>query len=420
MIACRHLIRPAGRAAIAALLLGGFAGTALAQERDEPDRISVTPIADARLRFETVDQPLLGADALTLRVRGGAEARLGDFSLLAEAEATIAPVDEYNAFPFTPPGSDQSRPAYAVIADPQNAELNRFQLHYGFRDGAVTIGRQRINLDDQRWVGSVGWRQNEQTFDAVRGEARLGPITADLTYAISQRTIFGQDAGARTGVDGDFVFAGLSARHGAVQGKLFAYLLDFDESFALASSSQTYGGFIIAVVPIGADTRLNLRASYASQADYGRNPFDYSADYWAVEAGTSLAGFNLAAGFEQLGSDNGRAVQTPMATLHRFNGWADMFLTTPSNGLNDYYLSVGRTFDGVRLLPGLNANLTFHQFDSAVGGIAYGSEWDASVGFRAGPFGLLLKFADYDAQGFGVDTRKIWLQLEWSLAPRRR
>ena len=420
MIACRQLTRPAGRAAIAALLLGGFAGTALAQERDEPDRISVTPIVDARLRFETVAQPVLGADALTLRARGGAEARLGAFSLLAEAEATIAPVDDYNAFPFAVPGSDQSRPAYAVIADPQNVELNRLQLHYRFRDGAVTLGRQRINLDDQRWVGSVGWRQNEQTFDAVRGEARLGPLAADLTYATSQRAIFGEDAGPRTAVDGDFIFAGLSARHGAVQGKLFAYLLDFDESFALANSSQTYGGFVAVAVPIGGDARLNLRASYARQSGFGRNPFDFAADYWALEAGTSLAGFTIAAGFEQLGSDNGRAVQTPMATLHRFNGWADMFLTTPPNGLNDYYVSVGRTFEGVRLLPGLNANLAFHQFDSAVGGLDYGSEWDASVGFRAGPFGVLVKFADYDAQGFGVNTRKVWLQIEWSLAPRRR
>ncbi len=420
MIACRNLTRPAGRAAIAALLLAGPTGTALAQESHGPDRITVTPIVDARLRFETVDQPVLSADALTLRVRGGVEARLGDFSLLAEAEATIAPVDDYNAFPFAVPGSDQSRPAHALIADPQNAEINRLQLHYRFRDGAVTVGRQRINLDDQRWVGSVGWRQNVQTFDAVRGEARLGPISADLTYAISQRTIFGEDAGPRTEVDGDFVFAGLSARQGVVQGKLFAYLIDFDESFALANSSQTYGGFVTAAVPIGGDARLNLRASYARQSDYGRNPFDFAADYWALEAGTSLAGFTLAAGFEQLGSDNGRAVQTPMATLHRFNGWADMFLTTPPNGLNDYYVSVGRTFEGVRLLPGLNANLAFHQFDSAVGGIDYGREWDASVGFRAGPFGVLLKFADYDAQGFGVDTRKVWLQLEWSLAPPRR
>ena len=419
MIACSHLLRPAGRAAIAALLFAGSAGTALAQNRDASDRIRVTPIVDARLRYEDVDQPALNAGALTLRVRAGAEARLGDFSLLAEAEATIAPVNDYNAFPFALPASDQSRPSHSVVADPENAELNRLQLQYRFREGAVTIGRQRINLDDQRWVGSVGWRQNEQTFDAVRGEARLGPVAADLTYAISQRSIFGEDAGPRTAVDGDFVFAGLSARQGAVQGKLFAYLLDFDESFALANSSQTYGGIVSAAVPLRGDARINLRASYARQSNYG-NTFNYAADYWSLEAGTSLAGFNLAGGWEQLGSDNGRAVQTPLATLHKFNGWADMFLTIPANGLRDLYVSVGRTFNDVQVLPGLNANLTFHQFDSAVGGFDYGNEWDASVGFRAGPFGVLLKFADYDAEGFGVDTRKVWLQLEWSLAARQR
>ncbi len=419
MIAAHDLLRPIGRATIAVLLLAGSAAPALAQGQEAPDRLTVTPIIDARIRLETVDQPVLGADALTLRVRGGAEARLGGFSLLAEAEATLAPVDDYNAFPFALPGNDQSRPGHSVVADPENAELNRLQLQYRFDGGAVTVGRQRINLDDQRWVGSVGWRQNEQTFDAVRGEARVGAVAADITYAIGQRTIFGAEAGPRTAVDGDFMFAGLAVRQGAVQGKLFAYLLDFDESFALANSSQTYGGFVTAAVPLGGDTRLNLRASYARQSDYGRNAFDYAADYWAVEAGISLAGFDITTGFEQLGSDNGRAVQAPMATLHRFNGWADMFLTTPPAGLNDYYVSVGRTFESVRLLPGLNANLAFHQFDSAVGGFGYGSEWDASVGFRAGPFGLLLKFADYDAEGFGVDTSKVWLQLEWSLAPRR-
>jgi hypothetical protein len=420
MIACRQLLRSAGRAALAVFLLTGSAGATVAQDRDAPDRLRVTPLVDTRLRFETVDQPTLNADALTLRVRAGAEAGLGDFSLLAEAEANVAPIHDYNAFPFALSGSDQSRPAHAVVADPENAELNRLQLQYRFTDGAITVGRQRINLDDQRWIGSVGWRQNEQTFDAVRGEARRGSFAADVTYAISQRTIFGEDAGPRTVVDGDFVFAGLSARQGAVQGKLFAYLLDFNESFALANSSQTYGGIVSGTVPLGGDMRLNLRASYARQSDHGRNPFDYAADYWSLEGGTSLAGFNLAAGWEQLGSDNGRAVQTPMATLHKFNGWADMFLTTPPNGLSDLYLSVGRSFDGMRLLPGLAANVTFHQFDSAGGGIDYGREWDASVGFRAGPFNVMVKFADYDAEAFGVDTRKIWFQLEWSLAPRGR
>jgi hypothetical protein len=158
--------------------------------------IQVTPILDARARFEHAEQNALDGDALTVRLRAGAEARLGPVSLLVEGEGTLALLDDYNAFPFAI-ASGQSRPGFAVIADPENAEINRLQLQYRTPDLTVTLGRQRINLDDQRWVGSVGWRQNEQTFDAARAEGRLGPVTADVAYSISQRTIFGDDAGPR-------------------------------------------------------------------------------------------------------------------------------------------------------------------------------------------------------------------------------
>jgi hypothetical protein len=327
----------------------------------------------------------------------------------------LAPVDDYNAFPFPLAGESQRRPQFAVIADPENAELNRLQLQYRFREGSVTLGRQRINLDDQRWVGSVGWRQNEQTFDAVRGEGRLGPIGVDLTYAISQRTIFGEDAGSRTAFGGDFLLAGLSSRLGPLQGKLFAYLLDYDEDFVLANSSQTYGGILSGSIPVAPDTNVSFRASYARQSDHGRNPFDYAADYWAFEGGATLAGFTIAAGWEQLGADNGRAVQTPLATLHKFNGWADLFLTTPPSGLEDAYVSIGRGFGSVGPLERINVQLAFHQFDSAAGDLEYGTEWDASVGFQLRGVRLLFKYADYDSRGFGSDTRKLWLQLEWAL-----
>lgn len=398
----------------------GFAAAApaaaeAAEQAEAPQELRIVPILDARARYEAVEQGALEADALTVRLRAGAEARVGPFSLLAEAEGTVAPVDDYNAFPFPLPGESQRRPQHAVVADPENAELNRLQLRYGFDGGAVTVGRQRIALDDQRWVGSVGWRQNEQTFDALRGEARVGPVRADLTYAISQRTIFGEDAGPRTALDGDFLFAGLSSTMGPVQGRLFAYLLDYEEPFALANSSQTYGGILSGSVPLAGSARVSLRASYARQSDYGDNPFDYAADYWSLEGGTSLAGFTIAAGWERLGSDRGRSVQTPMATLHKFNGWADLFLTTPPGGLEDAYVSIGRTFPEVRAVPGLNVQLAFHQFDSAAGNLEYGTEWDASVGFGLGPVRFLLKYADYDAAGFGSDTRKFWLQAEWAL-----
>jgi hypothetical protein len=120
----------------------------------------------------------------------------------------------------------------------------------------------------------------------------------------------------------------------------------------------------------------------------------------------------LTAGYEELGSDGGvAAFQTPLATLHAFNGWADLFLTTPATGLRDYYAGVGKTF-AVPFLPGLKADLTYHEFDSEFGGLDYGSEWDASLGFKLGPVALLAKYARYEASGFAVDTEKFWLQGE--------
>ena len=390
------------------------ANPALAQEKvDETERLKIKPILEARLRYETVDQGSIDADAVTFRLRAGAEARLGKFSLLGEGEGTFAPLDNYNAFPFAIDDS-QRRTKYAVVSDPGNLELNRLQLQYKSKDATVTLGRQRINLDDQRWVGSVGWRQNEQTFDAIRGEAKVRGVSADIAYAINQRTIFGEDAGPRTDIEGDYVFGGVGAKLGPVQGKILSYLIDYDEALALANSSQTYGGFLSTEIPIG-KAKLTARASYARQSDYGDNPFDYSADYWSFEGGAKLAGFTILAGWEQLGSDNGRPVQTPLATLHKFNGWADVFLTTPPAGLEDAYVSVGKNFDGVKPLPGLNANIAFHQFDSAKGDLEYGTEWDASTGFKVGKVALLLKYANYQARDFGSDTEKFWLQMEWAL-----
>lgn len=386
-----------------------------AEEQPAAERLEIKPVLDTRARYEHVEQGSLDADAVTLRVRAGAEARYRSLSLLGEGEATVAPVNPYNAFPFPIAGERQRRPGQAVVPDPENAEVNRLQLQYRHGHNAVTAGRQRIDLDNQRWVGSVGWRQNEQTFDALRGEAKLGPAAFDVTYAVSQRTVFGIDAGPRTALDGDFVFAGASAKSGAVSGKLFAYLLDYDEPAFIAASSQTFGGFLVANLPLARFDVAEVRAAYARQFDYGSNPADYAADYWSLEASGKLARFEVRGGIETLGSDRGRAVQTPMATLHKFNGWADAFLTTPPEGLQDLHLSVARMFDGIKALPGLRAGVSLHRFRSADGHIAYGKELDASLGMRIGLMVVLLKYARYEAESFGTDTGKFWLQFEAAL-----
>jgi hypothetical protein len=368
--------------------------------------LSLDPILAARLRFETVDQANLpdAAEAATLRVRAGAELKVEGFSLLAEGEGTLALADDYND---TLPGNGIE--PFPTVGDPENVELNRLQVGY-MKDGTgVTLGRQRILLDNQRFVGNAGWRQNEQTYDAVRGQAKFGVVVLDATWSVSQRTVFGVDS-PNEHFDGDFILLNGGVDLPVVDVKAFAYLLDYDTR--LAFSSQTYGVFATAAIDIPLVGKLTAQASYATQSDYGANPVSYDADYINAQLGIGMFGINLAAGYEELGSDRGvAAFQTPLASLHAFNGWADLFTTTPATGLRDTYATLGTGF-GIPFLPGLKADVTYHEFDADFGGLDYGSEWDASLGFKLGPVALLAKYARYDSSGFAVDTEKFWLQGE--------
>lgn len=372
------------------------------------DGVTLDPIVAARLRYEGVDQANQPdqADALTLRVRAGAEIKGSGFFFLAEGEGTLALVDDYND---TLPRNGVE--PFPTVGDPENLEINRLQLGY-LKDGTgVTLGRQRIQLDNQRWVGNAGWRQNEQTYDAVRAQGKFGPVVLDASYAISQRTVFGVDS-PNEHFDGDFVFLNGGVDLPVVDVKAFAYLLDYETR--LAFSSQTYGVLASAAIDIPAIGKLNGQASYATQSDYGANPVAYQADYINVQAGLGFLGVTFTAGYEELGSDRGvAAVQTPLASLHPFNGWADLFTTTPAMGLRDTYATLGTGF-GIPFLPGFKADVTYHAFDADFGGLDYGSEVDASLGFKLGPVSLLAKYANYDADGFAVDTEKFWLQGEVS------
>ncbi|WP_062788387.1 alginate export family protein [Novosphingobium capsulatum] len=380
------------------------------------DTLTFDPMLDARLRWENVDTPTKDADAVTLRLRSGFELKHAPshLSVLAEAESTLEIDNHFNGLAFVP---GKARPDYAVVPDAANVELNRLQIQYRTRQLGLTVGRQRINLDDQRWVGGVAWRQNEQTFDAVRGEATIGPVMADVTYANSQRTIYGLDAGPRTAYDGNFWFLQAGVKQGPVTIKAFSYLLDYDTKEQVGplaitlADTQTYGVRATAALPLGKKAKLNLIGSYAHQQGWKDNPAKYGADYVNAEAELTAYDFTATGGYEKLGSDKGIALQTPMATLHKFNGWADLFLTTPKSGLEDVYVGLARAFPK---LHGLNANVTWHDFHSDVGHVKFGEEWDASVGFKVRKVALLAKYADYKAKGFGVDTTKFWLEADYA------
>lgn len=370
--------------------------------------LKLKPIIDARLRYENVDQDGIAreADAVTLRMRSGIVATTGPWSFLAEAEGTLGLSNRYNS-------TTNGHTRFPNVVDPQNIELNRIQLQYkGIAKTTVTLGRQRISLDDQRFVGTAPWRQNEQTYDAVRVEtSALGPLVADVTYSWSTRTIYGIDSPLQS-IGGDNIFAQLGTKAGPVTVKGFAYLIDQDQNSRRQYSSQTYGVRATGAIPLGKDTKLGLAASYARQSDYASNPNIYSADYWLGEATLSVRKVTLTGGYEVLGASNGAAFtsfQTPLASLHKFQGWADKFLTTPANGIRDAYASVGYTGP-------ISALIAYHRFDSDRLSQHYGNEWDAQIGWKATKHtALLLKYADYNADRLATDTHKLWLQLDYML-----
>jgi hypothetical protein len=385
------------------------------------DPITIKPIIDARLRYEQVDQEPLtrDADAVTARLRAGFEARTGVFSFLAEAEGTLAIDNHYNS-------GVNGRTAFPIVADPQTVELNRLQVQYrGLPKTIVTVGRQRINLDDQRFVGSVGWRDNEQTFDAARVEwSGIKNLKADVTYAWSDRTIWSIDGGNRYGaaryqaIGGDNVFANLALKTtiGTLTG--FTYLIDQDERLAVANSSATYGGRFAGSYAIRPTLKLNYLASYAHQTDYSRNPNRYAASYYAGEVGLGIKAFSIGGGAEILGADRGLALtsfQTPLATLHKFNGWADKFLVTPPDGLKDIYGTLGYGWKKPGPFDAITLAAVYHRFSSDRNDRRYGDEIDLSASAKLHRTTFLLKYANYQAHGFATDTSKFWASIEWAI-----
>jgi hypothetical protein len=397
---------------IATVAVVAAAGPACAQE------LTLTPLVDGRLRYESIDQDGLtrNAEALTLRLRAGAQASSGHWSALVEGEATLAAIHRYYD------GLDNS-PSRPLIADPQTISLYRAQLRYADKSFAVTVGRQRIALDDERFVGAVNFRDNGQTFDAVRLE--LTPIKglkADVAYAWGVRTIWGIDGfGARQqAISGDNIFANLSYATpiGTITG--FAYLIDQDDALvqAFRLSSQTYGLRLAGSHSFAKAVKLSYQASYARQSDWHRNPNDYRANYYFVEAALDIGGLRLTGGYEVLGADRGVALtsfQTPLATGFKFQGWADKLLTTPPNGVHDAYAGVGYSWKKLGPSNGVSLQVVYHRFDSDRLDQHYGNEIDLLASAKFGKTTVSARYAGYNAKDFATTTDKFWLQLDWAL-----
>jgi hypothetical protein len=377
------------------------------------------PLLDARLRMENVDQePFVNdAEALTLRVRAGLETgKAWSTSLLIEGEGIVPVRNDYRPDPAIP-----TMTAYPVVADAEAYEVNRFQFTNTSLPGTtITLGRQRILLDDQRFVGNSGWRQNEQTFDALRVVNKsVANLTLDATYLDRVNRVNGPDSPQGVYKGDSFL---LNASYLTKAGKIsaFGYLLDFENIVgvpaAVRDSTSTLGLRFAGERPV-AKLKLGYIASYATQTDYADNPLDFDLDYWNLEGNVTFRQFGAGAGVETLEGNGIKGFTTPLSSLHKFQGWADKFIGTPANGIEDKYLNLSATFKGVTKLDTLGFVVSYHDYAAEHISADYGHEWNASVAAKYKRANLLLKYADYTqgVPGVARTTEKLWVQVEFIL-----
>ena len=365
------------------------------------------PIFDARYRYEYVDQDGLAneANAHTVRTRLGYETgKFKDFSALLEFEnITGIGSERYN-------DTINGRTTYPTVADPEDTALNRLQLTYtGLPNTALVLGRQNIVLDNQRFVGGIAWRQNDQTFDAISVKNNsIKDTTLYYAYANQVNRIFGTDSPVGTWDDSHIhlingSYVGLP--FGKITG--YSYLLDIPDSVAL--SSATYGARFEGKHPVAEGVAGLLNLEYAHQNDYADNPNSISFHYYSIEPGVTFGQWTLKGQYESIEGDGTNAMQFALGTNHAFDGWVDKFLTTPANGLVDANIGITYVAKSENTwLNGTKAMLVYHDFSAERGSADYGTEWDASVEqtfqqyYTAG-----IKLGAYNADDLYTDTVKI-------------
>jgi hypothetical protein len=302
-----------------------------------------------------------------------------------------------------------------IVTDPKGTDLNQALIKYtGFEDTEIVLGRQRINRINQRFIGGVGWRQNEQTFDSISiAHSFTDRFDAYYSYIAEVRRIFGPDSGVPAAeLNSNINLLDASYDFGS-KAKLFgyAYLMDFDDADALSNISV--GARLTGTFELQESLGFNYAGEFAYQEDYGDNPVAYHANYYLLEASLDWTSVSLKVGYEVLEGGNapGKAFRTPLATLHIFQGRADEFVVpgtfgTPADGVRDLYLIAT-----VKALKGRFV-LAYHDFGSDINSSALGAELDFEASWSfADHYSVLLGFATYDADTFSFDSQKTWLML---------
>jgi hypothetical protein len=361
----------------------------------------ITPLIDIRTRYEFADVDGLDVShAWTFRERLGLKTTAWNgFSALVEGEFSQAAVDDYNG---GAPGADPFDPANSPILDPETNELNQAYLQYEGFDTTARVGRQKVVYDNAAFIGDVGWRQNQQTYDAISlANKSIDGLTLNYAYLNQVNRIFGSDADAplslpTTNVQDIAASAHLfNASYAGIEGLTlggYAYIMNFEDVGAW--DNNTFGmsakGDLLGLTLYGelawqdkAGVLGNDDAMYA-HASATKNLKTDSFDLGSLTLGVE----HLDAGFK-----------TPLATVHAFNGFADVTdaarISGAHNGLTDVYVSHAiPIFFGIKWMNVLHA-----MGDNELTG-GYGWEYDSVLTKKFDDhFTAIAKFAYFDSDG---------------------
>lgn len=355
---------------------------------------------DFRLRYESVDQDnaLDDASALTLRTRlGYTTGSVDGFSATVEMEDNRIVMGQGD---YTVGPSGYNVGEYSVIADPEFTELEQGFVQYKSDTFVAKIGRQVITHDGHRMVGHVGWRQDRQTFDALSVDYKPAKgVSLKYSYVDQRNRIFGEDA------DLDSKDHLLNGSYKTDVGTLvaYAYLLEVDND--TVNGLDTYGVRFTGKSDMG-DNKVSYTAEYATQTSETAT-VEYDADYLFLEGGIEISGITAKIGYEVLGSDDGAfGFATPLATLHKFNGWTDQFLGTPAQGLEDLYVGLSGKAAGGKWLVAyhdFNADEASETVDDLGSEINVQYTYKFSKNYSGG-----IKYGAYSGESGRVDADKLW------------
>jgi len=370
---------------------------------------------EARLRYGTIDtaNKVGNANALTNRLLLGVGANILHINGLSAYVEAIN-VSGSGAYWDLTKSDKKDKGVYNVVADPSQTRITQAYIDYTMLNTNIRAGRQGINLDNQRFVGTVNWRQMPQTYDAITmSNTSINNLSLTAAYVWQVNTIF--DADTVMKVSEQFETASV-VLHAAYEVGSALTLTGY--GYLLEDIHDTYGMAATGKISLAQALNLAYRAEYAQQS----NPSFESkaskaivdANYYNINTTLNMSGILLGAGYEVLGAGNvnkASSFTTPLATLHAHNGWVDKFLRTPKRGLTDITAMIGYKSESFGL-----AKIIYHDFSSDVKSINYGTEIDFIYKRKiSGIKGLsmLVKAGRYTADAYSVDSNKYWAMLHY-------